>query len=239
VDTQMISKRLWSSPIGAAVAWRMLWPVVRAGGPIGVDADVLHIGCGNGRVTEALALAHPQWRITALDSSPSMIAAAHRRLYRYGPRMKVTRADPPDLPYPDAHFDLIIAVHVWHRLSAWRAVTVQTARVLRPKGILVLADTPTAQMGRRVTRHRGSEDGATLTPVKVAVTAAGLTLIDTVALPGLGYRLMALHSTGQATVRGTPASSLDPAFDLALRKRQPVRPTTVSEAGLAGRVTRG
>ncbi len=193
MDTQMIDKRLWTSPLGAVVTWRMLRPVVRLGGPIDVDADVLHIGCGGGRLTEALAQAHPQWRISALDSDTDLVAAAHRRLYRYGPRMRITRADPPELPYRDESFDLVIAAHVWHRLSAWRQVTVEAARVLRRKGVLVLADVPGVQLGRWSRHHGGAEDSGSLTPLKVAVAAAGLELVDSVAVPGLGYRLLALR----------------------------------------------
>lgn len=189
MNTQMLEKRLWTSPVGAAVTRRILRPVVQLGGPLDVDADVLHIGSGSGRVAEALAQAHPQWRITALDSDPRMVAAAHHRLYRYGPRMRITRADPPVLPYPDASFDLVIAAYVWHRLTAWRPVAVEAARVLRPRGILVVAD----GFGIGAAGVAGGKDGPSLTPMKVAVTAAGLSLVDAVAIPGLGYRLLALR----------------------------------------------
>jgi hypothetical protein len=34
MDTQMIGKRLWTSPLGAAVTWRLLRPVVRLAFPL-------------------------------------------------------------------------------------------------------------------------------------------------------------------------------------------------------------
>jgi ubiquinone/menaquinone biosynthesis C-methylase UbiE len=185
MKTQTIEKRLWATALGSAMTWRMLQPVVRLGGPFDVDADVLHIGCGTGRFTETLAKTHPQWRITALDSDTDMLSAAHRRLYRYGPRIRIVRADPPALPYPDASFDLVIAAHVWHRLPRWRAVTLEAARVLRPQGLLAITDSPVLHVNGR------HSEGPAATPVKVAVTAAGLTLADTTSIPGLGYRIFA------------------------------------------------
>jgi SAM-dependent methyltransferase len=157
MNTQRFEKRLWASALGSAMMWRLLRPVVRIGGPLDVDADVLHIGCGTGRFTETLAQTHPQWRITALDSDPNMIRSAYHRLHKYASRIRIVCAEPPALPYPDASFDLVIAAHVWHRLPTWRAVTLEAARVLRPQGILGLALPPgqTAAQSGWTGRHFG------------------------------------------------------------------------------------
>jgi|RhiMetdeSRZDD1v2_1073273.scaffolds.fasta_scaffold439761_2 malonyl-CoA O-methyltransferase len=188
MNTQRFEKRLWASALGSAMMWRLLRPVVRIGGPLDVDADVLHIGCGTGRFTETLAQTHPQWRITALDSDPNMIRSAYHRLHKYASRIRIVCAEPPALPYPDASFDLVIAAHVWHRLPTWRAVTLEAARVLRPQGILALTDSPFLQV-----KQPHNQDGPAATSVKVAVTAAGLTLADTASIPGIGYRILAFR----------------------------------------------
>jgi trans-aconitate 2-methyltransferase len=44
------------------------------------DEVVLDAGCGSGRVTEALLARLPRGRVIAVDSSPSMVDAARRRL---------------------------------------------------------------------------------------------------------------------------------------------------------------
>ncbi|HZM83864.1 MAG TPA: class I SAM-dependent methyltransferase [Candidatus Limnocylindrales bacterium] len=100
----------------------------------------LHIGCGNGRLTYALAQAFPRWHVSVLDSDSELAAKACHRLSALNQGLRVTRADPPDLPYPDSSFDLVIAANVWHRLPQWRTVTVQAHRVLRSGGTLLLTD---------------------------------------------------------------------------------------------------
>ncbi|HME02660.1 MAG TPA: class I SAM-dependent methyltransferase, partial [Solirubrobacteraceae bacterium] len=44
------------------------------------DATVLDVGCGTGRVTEALLELVPRGRILAMDASADMVALARRRL---------------------------------------------------------------------------------------------------------------------------------------------------------------
>ena len=44
------------------------------------DELVLDVGCGSGRITEALIERLPRGRVIALDASQSMVAAARRRL---------------------------------------------------------------------------------------------------------------------------------------------------------------
>ena len=44
------------------------------------DEVVLDVGCGSGRITEALVQRLPQGRTIAVDESPSMVEAARRRL---------------------------------------------------------------------------------------------------------------------------------------------------------------
>ena len=48
------------------------------------DERVLDAGCGTGRVTEMLLDRLPDGHVVAVDGSPSMVAAARRRLTRPG-----------------------------------------------------------------------------------------------------------------------------------------------------------
>src|SRR5690242_5936315 len=57
---------------------------------ISADATVLDVGCGTGRVTEALLALVPGGRVIAVDASPDMVELARGRL---GERAEVSCQD--------------------------------------------------------------------------------------------------------------------------------------------------
>src|SRR3954454_24927686 len=67
------------------------------------DATVLDVGCGAGRVTDALLALVPRGRVLALDASADMVALACERL---GERAEVWCQDVLDLQ-PDEPVDAI------------------------------------------------------------------------------------------------------------------------------------
>jgi len=104
------------------------------------DADVLELGAGSGAEAEALAERFPGWRLRVTDFDQEMVERARRKLSRFGDRVSVERADAASLDYPDASFDVVIAMLVWHHVGVWQEATLEARRVLRPAGLLVLAD---------------------------------------------------------------------------------------------------
>lgn len=70
------------------------------------DAAVLELGCGSGRVMEALL--EEGLRVTGLDAEPAILARARRRLGRFGARARLVQSDMrcPDLGAE--RFDLVI-----------------------------------------------------------------------------------------------------------------------------------
>ncbi len=68
-------------------------------------------------------------------ASPST-AWGNRRRFGNGAH----RADATDRLYRDGTFDLVVAVHVWHHVGAWRTATAEAHRVLRSGGAPLLAD---------------------------------------------------------------------------------------------------
>ena len=99
---------------------------------IAPDATVLDIGCGTGRVTEALLALVPQGRVRALDASAEMVALARRRL---GDRAEVWRQDVLDLDL-DEPVDAIMSTATFHWVTDHDRLWARVARALRPGGVL-------------------------------------------------------------------------------------------------------
>jgi ubiquinone/menaquinone biosynthesis C-methylase UbiE/DNA-binding transcriptional ArsR family regulator len=104
---------------------------------------VLDAGTGTGRMLELLA---PQIRQgTGVDVSADMLAIARDRLERIGARhCQIRLADIHRLPFPGGTamqgFDLAIFHQVLHYLEDPQSAVVEAARVLRPKGNVLIVD---------------------------------------------------------------------------------------------------
>ena len=99
---------------------------------IAADAAVLDVGCGTGRVTEALLARVPHGRVLALDASPEMVALARERL---GERAHVWCQDALELDL-DAPVDVIFSTAALHWVSDHDRLWERLARALRPGGVL-------------------------------------------------------------------------------------------------------
>ena len=106
------------------------------------DGPVLEVGCGEGRVCRDLAARG--YRVTGLDASPTLVAAAGER-DRMGDYV-VGRAEA--LPFGDAGFDLVVAYNSLMDVEDMPGAVLEAARVLRANGRLCACVThPLADAG--------------------------------------------------------------------------------------------
>ncbi len=115
---------------------------------------VLDVGTGPGVLLVELARRRPDLRLTGMDLSADMVAAAQRNLAPFADRASVRVGDVTDLPFPDGSFDLIVSSLSLHHWDDPQAAVPGLARVLRPGGRLVVYDFRFAPFDALVTAAR-------------------------------------------------------------------------------------
>ncbi len=104
---------------------------------MGPDAHVLDVATGTGAVAERLVRRFG-CRVTGIDQSADMLAAARERLAGGGLADRVTllRGEAENLPFPDATFDALTVTYLLRYVDDPAAVLRELARVVRPGGVV-------------------------------------------------------------------------------------------------------
>ena len=145
--------------------------------------SLLDLGTGTGRILELL---HPLYsRAVGIDTSPDMLAVARANLDRAGiTNAQIRLGDIYNLPLPRGAFDAVVIHQVLHFLDDPQRALVESARVLRPGGRLLIVDFAPHEMEFLRQDHAHRRLGFSRDQVSQWIAAAGLGLDKAEALPG-------------------------------------------------------
>lgn len=109
------------------------------------ETRFLEVGVGTGRI--AWPIAQRGYDYTGVDISEKMqdqLRAKVQLLQQEAAgasapalRLQLVTADMTALPFPNASFDVVVAVHVFHLVSAWKQALDEVLRVLKPGGFFL------------------------------------------------------------------------------------------------------
>lgn len=102
---------------------------------------ILDIGCGNGKITAAIAERVLQGSVLGVDASQNMITFAQNHYTATHPNLQFAVADVRSLPY-DQEFDYVVSFNVLHWVPEQAAALRSIHNALKPTGEALLRFVP-------------------------------------------------------------------------------------------------
>ena len=110
-------------------------------------AKVLDVACGTGNL--AIPLARQGAVVTGVDIAPNLLVQARERAAAQNLTITFDEGDAEQLPYPDASFDAVVTMFGAMFAPRPAIVAAELARVLKPGGLLAMANwNPASFTGR-------------------------------------------------------------------------------------------
>jgi ubiquinone/menaquinone biosynthesis C-methylase UbiE len=105
----------------------------------GSRKKILDVGVGTGTQLAYIHRRNPSFSLYGWDVDPEIIPIAKQKIGQF---TELTCTLPPDIPYPDQHFDSVLCTWVIHHLTDTQKLHLlrEIHRVLKPKGELLLGD---------------------------------------------------------------------------------------------------
>ena len=146
-----IQKFIWSQGDYAALAregMQAAEQLIDAGG-VAAGQDVLDVAAGDGNV--AVTAARRGARVVASDLTPRMVEIGRARSGADGVTVEWVEADAEALPFADGSFDAVLSCFGAMFAPRPDVATAELFRVLRPGGVVALANwTPGSFIGRAI-----------------------------------------------------------------------------------------
>ena len=105
--------------------------------PLRPGDRLIDIGCGTGALLHALSEANGEASLVGVDPTPEMMRIARERL---PPAVRLVLGRGERLPFRDESFDVAVSASVFHYFRQPRVALAEIARVLRPRGLVVITD---------------------------------------------------------------------------------------------------
>lgn len=120
------------------------------------DGRVLDLACGPGIVT--VELARDAREVVAFDLTPEMLQKARERCAQAGlMNVRFEQGTAEALPFADASFDAVVTRFTMHHFASPAVVASQLARVVRPGGRIVIADSLSSHIADEAELHNALE----------------------------------------------------------------------------------
>jgi ubiquinone/menaquinone biosynthesis C-methylase UbiE len=102
---------------------------------------MLDAGTGTARIPIFICQDRPQWQIIGIDLAESMLQVGRKNVEQAGlQQITLESVDAKQLPYPDAHFDMVISNSLIHHLPDPLPFLKELKRVLKPNGGILIRD---------------------------------------------------------------------------------------------------
>jgi ubiquinone/menaquinone biosynthesis C-methylase UbiE len=98
--------------------------------------DILDAGCGSGYSSKLISKEFAPSKLTAFDYMPEQISLAEKRNID----ADFFVGDLTNIDLPDSSYDAIFIFGVIHHIPRWRGALMETSRVLRPGGVLLVEE---------------------------------------------------------------------------------------------------
>jgi ubiquinone/menaquinone biosynthesis C-methylase UbiE len=157
---------------------------------------ILDAGCGSGYSTRLLAERFQPLVLAAFDLMPEQIERANQR---HGALAEFSLGDITAIAHADASFDAAFVFGVLHHVPEWRKALAELARVLTPRGVLLLEEIHESFVDfedRFLFTSHPAEARFDWPVFRAAISAAGLTIEDERALVGAAARSFLCRKAG-------------------------------------------